>query len=260
MTNNTMNTTTFRTRVLESDAEVLAGICNALNALADPENNLGFKFTENDGTFVISVQATQSKNITPVFEVTFKTEESASDDILALNALFKKVIPFFECNGNEIIVSLLKEYSYSHDDVVFEHATGVERHKFMYPISDNIVHMDQVVQLFNIIKIRKFLVLNPAGNLVVSAFGDYLGLTLVIASLNKHPSNIALLFLTKFNFVSAQGLAEYSFSLCRFSEEIPPVFQVSVFVPQDEPAREQFETQMELMDSISVYSNNPMNS
>ncbi len=249
-----MANNTFRAKVLEDDPKVIAAICNALNALANPKSRMGFKIQTSDEQLVFSVL--KNKNSVPVFEVAFNVS-SSSDEIIvkAINTLFKKCILSFgyDDSTKELVVSIVENYTFKPEAVNFDQTPGLEKNCCMLTLSRSIPMLEQVVEVLNVVKIKKFLTM-ARNSLTVSAIGDHIAITLRLNVVDSHTSALPFFF-TKFNYVSAQGLADYNFALIKFDVDTPDLFQISVFTPQDEARREKFEKTMELIDSTSIFSN-----
>ena len=248
-----MSNNTFRTKVKENDPEVIKAICNALNALGDPKNSrrLGF-IVINDEKLVISVR--KNKNSVPVFEVAFKASSMPESNVSAINALFKKCILSFgyDKSHSELVISIVDKYTYTPKAIQTDPiASSDTTLSCTLSLRKSIPMLEQVVEVFNVVKINKFLTMSR-DYFTISAIGGNIALILKLDALESHTNRVPFFF-TKFNYLSAEKLADYHFSLVKLDANTPELFQISVFVPEDKSMRKRFEDTLKWIDSISVF-------
>lgn len=244
-----MTSNSFRAKIQENDTKVIEAICNALNALANPESHYGFIVT-NDEKLVISVR--RNKNSIPVFEVAFNASSLPNTSVSAINALFKKCIMSFgyDKSRSELVISIVDKYTYKPKVVETTSTENSEDVTCTLTLRKSIPMLEQVVEMLNIVKIQKFVTMSRECFSVL-AIGDQIAFTLKLDALESHVNRVPFFF-TKFNYLSAERLADYRFSVVKINANV--LLQISVFVPDDPDRKSKFEKAMEMIESISIFS------
>lgn len=238
----------IRIKILESDCDVINAICNTLNFLANPDDQNGFKFDIKDECLTISVY--RCRNSFSSFEVTLKTA-SLDEKVLAMNALFRKCVPKFEYDNNELVISLDPFYHMpnipKHKDCALKEKTST-----IIALRKPFPMLTSIANLFNLVKIKKVLTINQH-LLSISAIGHNIALNAKFHVLRPNGNMNLPAFCSKFNYLSALGLADFDFKVLKL-EQAAELFQITVFVPEDKERRKKYNETIDLLNSISSFN------
>lgn len=247
----------FQIRISEEDPTVICAICDALNSLANPENKNGFIFNLKDDRLVISVY--RCRNSFSSFEVSFKTISLEVEEILAINALFRKCILAFSYNSSEkiLIITLESLYAFNSEEFHTENtlisAGHSERVSCILSLRKPFPMLKYIIKLLNIVKMSKILTINQH-QFSVSSIGRNITLCLRVHVIRPNGSMNIPAFCSKFNYLCALKLVDFSFDVLTLNPEAPELLQINVFLPnEDDPRREKYNETIELLNSISSF-------
>lgn len=242
----------FRIGVSEEDHDVLLSICDTLNSMADPKDQNGFSFNVKEDRLIISVY--RCRNSFSSFEVALKTTSLDEEKLLALNALFRKCILEFQYDSdkNEIVISLPEEYTHAKEVQHIKSVNSCEKISCIIALRKPFPMLKHIVSLLNLIKIKKVLTINQH-LLSISAIGRNIAVNVKAHVLRPYENMNLPAFCSKFNYLSALGLAEFDFEVLKLNSTAE-LLQVTVFVPEDEERRKNYYETVELLNSISSFN------
>ena len=242
----------IRIGVSENDCDVNNAICDTLNCLADPSSLNGFKFNIKEECLTISVY--RCRNSFSSFEVAFKTTSLEEEKILAMNALFRQCIPYFkyEPDENEISILLVKEYNIP--DIPLHKTSNLSRERTSYimALRKPFPMLKSIVHLLNLLKIKKILTINKH-LLSISAIGHNIAINVKFHVLHSSENMNLPAFCSKFNYLSALGLADFDFEVLKLDSQSAELLQITIYVPEDEEHKKKYNETVELLDSISSF-------
>lgn len=241
----------FRIVVSEEDHDVILSICDTLNSLSDPKDQNGFSFNVKEDRLIISVY--RCRNSFSSFEVALKTTSLDEEKLLALNALFRKCILEFQYDSdkNEIVISLPEEYTHTKEVQLDNSNENQEKISCIIALRKPFPMLKHIVSLLNLIKIKKVLTINQR-ILSISAIGRNIAINVKAHVLRYENMNLPA-FCSKFNYLSALGLADFDFEVLNLNSSAE-LLQVTVFVPEDEDRRKKYYEIVELLNSISSFN------
>lgn len=242
----------FRIGVSEEDHDVLLSICDTLNSMADPKDQNGFSFNVKEERLTISVY--RCRNSFSSFEVTLKTTSLDEEKLLPLNALFRKCILEFQYDSskNEIVISLPEEYTHTKEVQLDNSNENREKISCIIALRKPFPMLKHIVSLLNLIKIKKVLTINQH-LLSISAIGRNIAVNVKAHVLRPYENMNLPAFCSKFNYLSALGLADFDFEVLKLNSTAE-LLQVTVFVPEDEDRRKKYYETVELLNSISSFN------
>ena len=206
----------FRIGVSEEDHDVLLSICDTLNSMADPKDQNGFSFNVKEDRLIISVY--RCRNSFSSFEVALKTTSLDEEKLLALNALFRKCILEFQYDSdkNEIVISLPEEYTHAKEVQHIKSVNSCEKISCIIALRKPFPMLKHIVSLLNLIKIKKVLTINQH-LLSISAIGRNIAVNVKAHVLRPYENMNLPAFCSKFNYLSALGLAEFDFEVLKLN-------------------------------------------
>lgn len=242
----------FRIGVSEEDHDVLLSICDTLNSMADPKDQNGFSFNVKEERLTISVY--RCRNSFSSFEVALKTTSLDEEKLLPLNALFRKCILEFQYDSskNEIVISLPEEYTHTKEVQLDNSNENREKISCIIALRKPFPMLKHIVSLLNLIKIKKVLTINQH-LLSISAIGRNIAVNVKAHVLRPYENMNLPAFCSKFNYLSALGLADFDFEVLKLNSTAE-LLQVTVFVPEDEDRRKKYYETVELLNSISSFN------
>ena len=231
----------FRIVVSEEDHDVILSICDTLNSLSDPKDQNGFSFNVKEDRLIISVY--RCRNSFSSFEVALKTTSLDEEKLLALNALFRKCILEFQYDSDIYVIVFSLPVDNSNENQ--EKISCIIALRKPFPM------LKHIVSLLNLIKIKKVLTINQR-ILSISAIGRNIAINVKAHVLRYENMNLPA-FCSKFNYLSALGLADFDFEVLNLNSSAE-LLQVTVFVPEDEDRRKKYYETVELLNSISSFN------
>lgn len=249
------NTKELRMTISEEDTTVIFAICNALNALANPQAKNGFNFKVTQDR--LSIYVYRARESFPAFEVSLKTSEIDESLLLTWNALFKKCIPNFEfdASSNQFIISLQENYTYvcentsnPDSDISVE-----ENETFVISLMKPFNELAPIVGLLNIVKIKKLLTIS--NNLLsISAIGRQITVSAQFNVVRQTENFKIPSFCSKFNYLHSLGLANFIFSVTTLASKT--LLHISIIPPaKDDSHFAKYYEILEQFNSISSFVN-----
>lgn len=239
---------------ISEEYEVVTKICNALNALANPAERNGFKFSITDDKLIISVY--RCRNSYASFEVSF-TVDTIPDDMFfsCVNNMFRKCILFFDYTNPELIISLKSSYTAAkaNKNIMLEEEFVGEKSSCILPLRKPFPELGMIIDIFNSVKIKKVLTLRPKV-LNISATGTNTSISVKMQIVVVATSDVAF-FCSKFNFLSAQGAATFRFNVMALNSESPELLEITIIPPSDNKEKKsKYDKTMDFINSIAPFN------
>lgn len=218
----------FRIEIFE-EPEIILKICNALNALTNPTEKNGFKLSTSGQRFIISVY--RCRNSYAAFEVSFKLRSALYDSLLinCINSMFRKCILSFSYDSStgKLVVSIEDAYTEISLTENNECELECERTSCVLPLRKPFPELYIIIDIFNSVKMH-----------------------IVYSDDN---SDLAF-FCSKFNYLSAQGIASFKFNVMTLGPTAPELLEITIIPPSDKEQKSKYDATMELISSISQFN------
>ena len=246
------NNNIVRISIFEEN-ELVLKICNVLNALANPTEKNGFKFNISNRRLIISVY--RCRNSYAAFEVSFEINSLLDDTFFACaNSMFRKCIPFFEYDKStgDLIISIENKYTATTINIKTEDL-ACERNSCILPLRKPFPELGLICNIFNSVKIKKILTVNKKV-LHISAIGRTTTISAKMHIVHADSSSGIAFFCSKFNYLSAQGIATFQFNVLSLSSNSPELLEITIIPPSDKEQKSKYDATMELISSISQFN------
>lgn len=247
-----INTNSIRISIFE-EKELILKICNVLNAFANPTERNGFKFSISNLRLTISVY--RCRNSYVAFEVSFELNSLPDDTLFSCaNSMFRKCIPFFEYDksARDLIISIENNYTATTINIQTEDL-ACERNSCILPLRKPFPELELICNIFNSVKIKKILTVNKKV-LHISAIGRTTTISVKMHIVHADSSSDIAFFCSKFNYLSAQGIATFQFNVLSLSSNSPELLEITIIPPSDKEQKSKYDATMELISSISQFN------
>ena len=241
------NNNIVRISIFEEN-ELVLKICNVLNALANPTEKNGFKFNISNRRLIISVY--RCRNSYAAFEVSFEINSLLDDTFFACaNSMFRKCIPFFEYDKStgDLIISIKTS------NIIQAEELTCERSSCILPLRKPFPELIMIIDIFNSVKMKKILTVNKKV-LHISAIGRTTTISAKMHIVHADSSSGVAFFCSKFNYLSAQGIATFQFNVLCLSSNSPELLEITIIPPSDKEQKSKYDATMELISSISQFN------
>ena len=247
------NNNIVRISIFEEN-ELVLKICNVLNALANPTEKNGFKFNISNRRLIISVY--RYRNSYAAFEVSFEINSLLDDTFFACaNSMFRKCIPFFEYDKStgDLIISIENNYTAKTSNIIQAEELTCERSSCILPLRKPFPELIMIIDIFNSVKMKKILTVNKKV-LHISAIGRTTTISAKMHIVHADSSSGVAFFCSKFNYLSAQGIATFQFNVLSLSSNSPELLEITIIPPSDKEQKSKYDATMELISSISQFN------
>ena len=238
----------FRIMISEKEPQVMQCIITALNSLASEEGN-GFRFEYENSLKIFNIFVYRCRNSYPSFKVAFKSEK-VDEKVFALNALFRKCKVWFTSASDSIIITIGKQYKVVEELNSFNFRSNTISQIVSFRKSFPAVR--SIIQVLNKVRILKMLTIDHNHILTISAIGHDIALSLKVTINHSQAGSELASFCSKFNFISAMGLADYIFEIIKLTPDMPEMLQCTVFIPDDPEKQKKFDSIITLINTISA--------
>lgn len=248
------NTNNITRISISEETELVLRICNVLNALANPTEKNGFKFTISNRRLIISVY--RCRNSYAAFEVSFEINSLLDDTFFACaNSMFRKCILFFDYDksAKNLIISIENNYTAKISNIIQTEELTCERSSCILPLRKPFPELIMIIDIFNSVKIKKILTVNKKV-LHMSAIGKNTTISAKMHVVHSDTTSDLAFFCSKFNYLSAQGIASFRFNVMSLSSESPELLEITIIPPSDKEQKTKYEKTMELISSISPFN------
>lgn len=248
------NTNNITRISISEETELVLRICNVLNALANPTEKNGFKFTISNRRLIISVY--RCRNSYAAFEVSFEINSLLDDTFFACaNSMFRKCILFFDYDKSvkNLIISIENNYTAKISNIIQTEELTCERSSCILPLRKPFPELIMIIDIFNSVKIKKILTVNKKV-LHMSAIGKNTTISAKMHVVHSDTTSDLAFFCSKFNYLSAQGIASFRFNVMSLSSESPELLEITIIPPSDKEQKTKYEKTMELISSISPFN------
>ena len=246
------NNNIVRISIFEEN-ELVLKICNVLNEFANPTERNGFKFSISNLRLTISVY--RCRNSYVAFEVSFELNSLPDDTLFnCANSMFRKCIPFFEYDKStgDLIISIENNYTTTTSNIQTEDL-ACERNSCILPLRKPFPELRLICNIFNSVKIKKILTVNKKV-LHISAIGRTTTISAKMHIVHADSSSGVAFFCSKFNYLSAQGIATFQFNVLTLSSNSPELLEITIIPPSDKEQKSKYDATMELISSISQFN------
>ena len=236
------------------ETELVLKICNVLNALANPTEKNGFKFNISNRRLIISVY--RCRNSYAAFEVSFEINSLLDDTFFACaNSMFRKCILFFDYDksAKNLIISIENNYTAKISNIIQTEELTCERSSCILPLRKPFPELIMIIDIFNSVKIKRILTVNKKV-LHISAIGKNTTISAKMHVVHSDTTSDLAFFCSKFNYLSAQGIASFRFNVMSLSSESPELLEITIIPPSDKEQKTKYEKTMELISSISPFN------
>lgn len=244
----------FRIEIFE-EPEIILKICNALNALTNPTEKNGFKLSTSGQRFIISVY--RCRNSYAAFEVSFKLRSALDDSLLinCINSMFRKCILSFSYDSStgKLVVSIEDAYTEISLTENNECELECEKTSCVLPLRKPFPELYIIIDIFNSVKIKKILTLNKKV-LNICAIGEDTGISVKMHIVYSDDNSDLAFFCSKFNYLSAQGIASFKFNVMTLGPTAPELLEITIIPPSDKEQKSKYDATMELISSISQFN------
>lgn len=248
------NTNNITRISISEETELVLRICNVLNALANPTEKNGFKFNISNRRLIISVY--RCRNSYAAFEVSFEINSLLDDTFFACaNSMFRKCILFFDYDksAKNLIISIENNYTAKISNIIQTEELTCERSSCILPLRKPFPELIMIIDIFNSVKIKKILTVNKKV-LHISAIGKNTTISAKMHVVHSDTTSDLAFFCSKFNYLSAQGIASFRFNVMSLSSESPELLEITIIPPSDKEQKTKYEKTMELISSISPFN------
>lgn len=248
------NTNNITRISISEETELVLRICNVLNALANPTEKNGFKFNISNRRLIISVY--RCRNSYAAFEVSFEINSLLDDTFFACaNSMFRKCILFFDYDksAKNLIISIENNYTAKISNIIQTEELTCERSSCILPLRKPFPELIMIIDIFNSVKIKKILTVNKKV-LHMSAIGKNTTISAKMHVVHSDTTSDLAFFCSKFNYLSAQGIASFRFNVMSLSSESPELLEITIIPPSDKEQKTKYEKTMELISSISPFN------
>lgn len=248
------NTNNITRISISEETELVLKICNVLNALANPTEKNGFKFNISNRRLIISVY--RCRNSYAAFEVSFELNSLLNDTLFACaNSMFRKCILFFDYDKStkNLIISIENNYTAKTSNIIQTEELTCERSSCILPLRKPFPELIMIIDIFNSVKIKKILTVNKKV-LHISAIGKNTTISAKMHVVHSDTTSDLAFFCSKFNYLSAQGIATFQFNVLSLSSNSPELLEITIIPPSDKEQKTKYEKTMELISSISPFN------
>ncbi len=248
------NTNNITRISISEETELVLRICNVLNALANPTEKNGFKFNISNRRLIISVY--RCRNSYAAFEVSFEINSLLDDTFFACaNSMFRKCILFFDYDksAKNLIISIENNYTAKISNIIQTEELTCERSSCILPLRKPFPELIMIIDIFNSVKIKRILTVNKKV-LHISAIGKNTTISAKMHVVHSDTTSDLAFFCSKFNYLSAQGIASFRFNVMSLSSESPELLEITIIPPSDKEQKTKYEKTMELISSISPFN------
>lgn len=248
------NTNNITRISISEETELVLRICNVLNTLANPTEKNGFKFNISNRRLIISVY--RCRNSYAAFEVSFEINSLLDDTFFACaNSMFRKCILFFDYDksAKNLIISIENNYTAKISNIIQTEELTCERSSCILPLRKPFPELIMIIDIFNSVKIKKILTVNKKV-LHMSAIGKNTTISAKMHVVHSDTTSDLAFFCSKFNYLSAQGIASFRFNVMSLSSESPELLEITIIPPSDKEQKTKYEKTMELISSISPFN------
>ena len=247
------NNNIVRISIFEEN-ELVLKICNVLNEFANPTERNGFKFSISNLRLTISVY--RCRNSYVAFEVSFELNSLPDDTLFnCANSMFRKCIPFFEYDKStgDLIISIENNYTAKTSNIIQAEELTCERSSCILPLRKPFPELIMIIDIFNSVKMKKILTVNKKV-LHISAIGRTTTISAKMHIVHADSSSGVAFFCSKFNYLSAQGIATFQFNVLSLSSNSPELLEITIIPPSDKEQKSKYDATMELISSISQFN------
>ncbi len=203
---------------------------------------------------IISVY--RCRNSYAAFEVSFEINSLLDDTFFACaNSMFRKCILFFDYDksAKNLIISIENNYTAKISNIIQTEELTCERSSCILPLRKPFPELIMIIDIFNSVKIKRILTVNKKV-LHISAIGKNTTISAKMHVVHSDTTSDLAFFCSKFNYLSAQGIASFRFNVMSLSSESPELLEITIIPPSDKEQKTKYEKTMELISSISPFN------
>ena len=203
---------------------------------------------------IISVY--RCRNSYAAFEVSFEINSLLDDTFFACaNSMFRKCILFFDYDksAKNLIISIENNYTAKISNIIQTEELTCERSSCILPLRKPFPELIMIIDIFNSVKIKRILTVNKKV-LHISAIGKNTTISAKMHVVHSDTTSDLAFFCSKFNYLSAQGIASFRFNVMSLSSESPELLEITIIPPSDKEQKSKYDKMMELISSISSFN------
>ena len=155
----------------------------------------------------------------------------------------------FNISNRRLIISV---YRCRNSYAAFEELT-CERSSCILPLRKPFPELIMIIDIFNSVKMKKILTVNKKV-LHISAIGRTTTISAKMHIVHADSSSGVAFFCSKFNYLSAQGIATFQFNVLCLSSNSPELLEITIIPPSDKEQKSKYDATMELISSISQFN------